>query len=185
MLALYWQTLRMKYMLNVTTGRGYTQVSNHSRGQVGYSTRTGTEYGYLCTWVWVLAFLGTGVCVPGRCPWVWYRCILNTLCILGIYPKCTREYPGMDSVRPVPNPSVEHLRSRWRWGDGVAKHGCHVLAPSARRAFLALRSTRHDRYDRIMGIGTNRMVLCYYNSVAWWYIIQDGLISLSLWHPTL
>lgn len=26
MLALYWQTLRMKYMLNVTTGRGYTQV---------------------------------------------------------------------------------------------------------------------------------------------------------------
>ena len=26
MLMLYWQTLRMKYMLNITTGRGYTQV---------------------------------------------------------------------------------------------------------------------------------------------------------------
>lgn len=26
MLALYWQTLRMKYMLNQATGRGYTQV---------------------------------------------------------------------------------------------------------------------------------------------------------------
>lgn len=26
MLGLYWQMLRMKYMLNVATGRGYTQV---------------------------------------------------------------------------------------------------------------------------------------------------------------
>lgn len=26
MLALYWQTLRMKYMINAATGRGYTQV---------------------------------------------------------------------------------------------------------------------------------------------------------------
>lgn len=27
MLALYWQTLRMKYMINAATGRGYTIVS--------------------------------------------------------------------------------------------------------------------------------------------------------------
>lgn len=27
MLALYWQTLRMKYMINAATGRGYTMVS--------------------------------------------------------------------------------------------------------------------------------------------------------------
>lgn len=26
MLGIYWQTLRMKYMLNASTGRGYTQV---------------------------------------------------------------------------------------------------------------------------------------------------------------
>ena len=27
MLALYWQTLRMKYMINASTGNGYIQVS--------------------------------------------------------------------------------------------------------------------------------------------------------------
>lgn len=28
MLALYWQMLRMKYMLNVNTGKGYTKVTH-------------------------------------------------------------------------------------------------------------------------------------------------------------